>query len=252
MSEIETDNAKIWESRERINVFISYKDNPEYNDKVADFLAGLEKFGVCGFLASRDIKPTQKWEKMIRARLQTTDVLIALMTDDFHKSEWTGHEIGAAIGAKARIIPIKLGKVNPDGIIRDIQAYITDWDNLNKDIYVKDRKTGISTGIIHMIYKEIKNDSKIIESIIGACMKCRSYYTGNELCHLLPYVKNISDKQVKKLIIVYWGNHNEYDMNQLKGSSFEDELYKHLQALKNNYADDVLNPPDYCSVCYKR
>jgi hypothetical protein len=58
----------------------------------------LRQYGIHGFLAHSDIHPTQQWRDQIRWALRTCDALLALMTPDFHSSDWTDQEIGFVLG----------------------------------------------------------------------------------------------------------------------------------------------------------
>ena len=54
------------------------------------------------------------------------DGFAALMTKNFHDSNWTDQEIGFALGRGVMVIAVNLGR-NPYGFIGDMQALKTSW-----------------------------------------------------------------------------------------------------------------------------
>ena len=53
--------------------------------------------------------------------MQSMDALLALLTPDFHDSNWTDQEVGFARGAQVPVIPVKLGQY-PYGFVGRYQA----------------------------------------------------------------------------------------------------------------------------------
>jgi len=88
---------------------------------VAEVKNGLSSKGIDAFVAHEDIEPTSEWLAQIQLALDTCDALVAFLTDDFHQSKWTDHEIGYSVARRILIIPIKLG-VDPYGFISRYQA----------------------------------------------------------------------------------------------------------------------------------
>jgi hypothetical protein len=91
----------------------------------------LDRYGVSCFVAHKDIQPTKEWVQEIESALFSMDFLGALLTDDFHNSDWTDQEIGVALGRQVPIIPVKLGK-DPYGFIGKYQALSGSWDDIPK------------------------------------------------------------------------------------------------------------------------
>jgi hypothetical protein len=57
------------------------------------------------------------WQQEIEKGLETMEVMLAFITDDFHDSVWTNQEVGYALGKGVPIIPVKFGRNDPDGFI---------------------------------------------------------------------------------------------------------------------------------------
>jgi hypothetical protein len=81
----------------------------------------LARRGVSAFVAHDDIEPTAEWQAEIERALRTCQALVALLTKEFHPSNWTDQEVGVAIGRGVLILPVALG-VNPYGFIGKYQA----------------------------------------------------------------------------------------------------------------------------------
>ena len=63
----------------------------------------------------------KEWETEIESALFSMDVLVALLTDGFHDSNWTDQEVGVAIGRKIPVVPVRLGK-GPLWIYRQVPS----------------------------------------------------------------------------------------------------------------------------------
>jgi hypothetical protein len=82
----------------------------------------LLKFGISGFVAHNDIKPTLEWQNQIETALATCDALVALLHEKFHESQWTDQEIGFVMGRGMPAFAVRLGET-PYGFIGRFQAF---------------------------------------------------------------------------------------------------------------------------------
>lgn len=154
----------------------------------------LSSFGVSCFVAHQDIQPTLAWQGEIESALHTMDAFIALLTNDFHQSDWTDQETGFAFARGVPIVAVRLGR-DPYGFISRFQALNATWDTA-------------PVGIAKLLIK----NSGMFDAYIGALRKCPSWASGNILAELLPAIDNISESQVDQLVSAY----NETD--ELHGS----------------------------------
>ncbi|GBE29588.1 MAG TPA: toll/interleukin-1 receptor domain-containing protein [Bacteroidetes bacterium] len=161
----DADILRIWEHPDRLRVFLSHR---AAHKKLAHILKEKTRDrGISAFVAHDDIKADAPWELEIKRALRTMDVLVALMTPDFHNdSDWTDQEIGFAIGRQVPVIPINLG-LNPYGFIGSIQSppfkWINDFDsarNIHQRMFEHED-----------INLKAKARRKLIDSLISA-----SYY----------------------------------------------------------------------------
>ena len=102
------------------DVFLSYSTK----DKViaGNAQRALARYGLDGFLAHESIQVSSEWQKRILQELNQCKMLIAVVTDEFSKSDWTGHEIGMAMQRKIVIAPIMIDKFMPKGFLAGFQA----------------------------------------------------------------------------------------------------------------------------------
>jgi hypothetical protein len=82
----------------------------------------LDRHGISGFVAHKDIEPTKLWQNEIETALASCDALVALMHPGFHQSKWTDQELGYAMGRKVPVFAVRLGE-DPYGFIGKFQAF---------------------------------------------------------------------------------------------------------------------------------
>ncbi|MDO8745256.1 MAG: toll/interleukin-1 receptor domain-containing protein [Candidatus Brocadiaceae bacterium] len=82
----------------------------------------LNFYNISCFVAHADIKPTKAWQDEIEEALRTMEAMAALLTPDFHESNWTDQEVGFAMGRDILVIPLR-SEQNPYGFIGKYQGY---------------------------------------------------------------------------------------------------------------------------------
>jgi len=82
----------------------------------------LFEYGISCFVAHNDIEPTMEWLAEIETALATCNAAIALLTPNFHESNWTDQELGIAMGRGLPVFAVHLGQV-PYGFIGRFQAF---------------------------------------------------------------------------------------------------------------------------------
>lgn len=132
---------------EPLKVFISYsKKDKEYADRLLDWLKPLERRGEIATWHDRDLKAGEEWDPMIREHLQTADIILFLVSNDFIKTDYIWDiEITSAIEkhnrGEAAVIPIILrpcaweGDMTPFSkllALPDKEKTITTWGNEDK------------------------------------------------------------------------------------------------------------------------
>lgn len=156
------ENVGLWKDK-ALRLFISHRDN---HKAVAYELAeALEPYGVSAFVAHDAIKPMKEWQKEILNGLITMEVMLVLLTDDFHESNWTNQEVGFALGKGIPIICVKVGTVDPKGFVSPHQALKASYDDIYK-----------AAPLIHKtLINEIGQEGRLKEILIGAFISSCSY-----------------------------------------------------------------------------
>ena len=113
------DTLAIWKPR-HLRLFITHRD--EYKRQANKLATALEDYGVSAFVAHDTIGAMEDWKKEILKGLETMEVMLAFLTDDFDQSTFCNQEIGYALGRRVPIIPLKLQKAAPPGFISSDQA----------------------------------------------------------------------------------------------------------------------------------
>ncbi|MCA0455197.1 MAG: toll/interleukin-1 receptor domain-containing protein [Chloroflexi bacterium] len=113
------------ENARHIKVFISYR-NIEHSKAEGDFLATQlrDVFGYEVFIDTQELKNKGgvKWQELIYDNIHTSDVLIVLLEQETHLSEWVQREVDVARGAHVSILPIVIIEENEIAkVLRDVQ-----------------------------------------------------------------------------------------------------------------------------------
>ena len=180
-------NERATDGPEKVRVFLSYVSSVK--EQAAKFKEDLELYGISAFLAHNDIVPTAQWQEEIKKELARMDALVALLTDDFHTSEYTDQEIGFALARGVRVYPVRLGK-DPYGFISGIQAITSGWD-------------GAPLETFKLL---LARDPRMVDGYIQMVRSCGNYYQANELAKLLPEIQSLSPDQVGLLMDAFNGN----------------------------------------------
>jgi hypothetical protein len=88
---------------------------------VAKLKSELQVRGISSFVAHEDITPSLEWQNEIELALRSMHALAALLTPDFHPSNWTDQEVGFALGKGVLVVPVRLG-TDPYGFIGKVQG----------------------------------------------------------------------------------------------------------------------------------
>ena len=175
-------SRRIWED-DCFRVFLSHKS--EVKKETAELKDGLRSYGVSSFVAHNDIRPTKAWQDEIENALASMDGFVALMTEDFHDSDWTDQEVGFAFARGVPIVAVRLGK-DPYGFIGKFQALSSNWLSAAEDI----------------VRVLIKND-RMFSAYIKSLRKCPSWDRGNVLGKALVGIETLSAQQVEDLVAAY-------------------------------------------------
>jgi hypothetical protein len=181
----EPEANRLWPSGS-LRLFISHKSDAK---KLANEIkAALEMFGVSSFVAHEDIEPTREWQDEIENALASMNVLVALLTPDFHQSNWTDQEIGVAIGRKVPVLSVGLGSA-PYGFIGKYQALA----GMNKT------GSDIAKELIELLLGAPALKDIMLESLVTAFEHSASFRQSNLLIELLPRLGKPSPALIRRI-----------------------------------------------------
>lgn len=189
---------RLWKSA-CVRAFLSHK--AKHKLKAVELKDELERYGISCFVAHNDIEPTKEWIQEIENALFSMDVLIALMSEDFHDSYWTDQEIGVAVGRHISIIPVKIGK-DPYGFIGKYQALSGVWTDIQK----------MAKDIFGIIVKQPATKEKTKRAAINAFKNSSSYGDSKLLVtNVLPHFKKLEESYIEEIITAFNENGQIYD-----------------------------------------
>ena len=147
--------TRIWGTG-HVRVFLSHK--AKHKVQTSQLKAWLGICGLACFVAHEDIEPTEEWQREIEYALQSMDALVALITEDFHQSNWTDQELGIALGRGVPVIAVCLGK-DPYGLIGKNQGLRgCNWKDLG----------GMAAKIYALLHKNLADQSRLFEAALAA------------------------------------------------------------------------------------
>lgn len=172
---------------EPIRIFVSYSSSDRWlAAKLSNEMRGLL---VDVFLAHDDIEGGTPWRERLRAELEGCDMLIALITPNFHKSEYTEQEVGAAWILKKPVLSVCTSGEVPHGFISEIQKEKYDTEEY---------KTASRILKFALSYKYDKESP--IDELIEILHVSSSFAISNCLVDLLTRMKPFTTEQIKNII----------------------------------------------------
>jgi len=197
-AQILPENTDLWKEN-HLRLFLSHRDKHKL---AAHTLAkALEPFGVSAFVAHDAIKPMREWEKEILKGLMTMEVMLILLTNDFHESEWTNQEVGFAMAKNIPIICVKVENIDPKGFIGSKQALKASYEN------IRDAAPEVHRSLINEIGQEGRLKGVLIELFISAP---NFNETMERLERLTKAAARLTDKEFNYIVEGYAKNDQLY------------------------------------------
>lgn len=125
------------------------------------------------------------------------NALVALLSPDFHDSNWTDQEVGVAIGRGVPLIAVRLG-LDPYGLMGKGQGLggcgWADTDN-------------IAINVFHLLQKRLPDKSRLFECALASYAESESFADSAwRVQHLLSGFRDLSSTQVERLLAAYQAN----------------------------------------------
>jgi hypothetical protein len=184
----------LWKDK-ALRLFLSHRDSHKaVARKLAD---ALEPFGVSAFVAHDTIKPMKEWQKEILNGLITMEVMLVLLTDDFHESVWTNQEVGFALSKGIPIICVKVENIDPEGFISSQQALKVSYDNISS----------AAPQVYRILIEDIGQEGRLKEILIEAFVSSSSYVEAMEsLTRLTETTDRLTDVEFDRIAKGYAQN----------------------------------------------
>ena len=186
--------SRIW-SDGHVRVFLSHKAN--IKARTSKLKQAMTRCGVSCFVAHEDIKPNEEWQKEIERALFSMDALVALLTEDYHDSDWTDQESGVAIGRGVPVIAIRLGR-DPYGLMGKGQGVGgCDWADTDS----------MAAKIFEVLYRRLPDKSRLFKAALSAYASSESFADSAwKVTHLLAMCDTLTESQVEQVVDAYRNN----------------------------------------------
>ena len=178
-----------------VKLFISHRDT--HKGKANELARALEPYGLSSFVAHDTIEPMTQWQAEIRKGLETMDIMLAFVTDDFHESPWTNQEIGFALGRDIPVLALKLQQTDPGGFLGHEQALRGSLD-----------APAESARDVCRLVDGAMGQSRLI----GAFVASQSWpEAGERFRRMEKVIERLSDDDVAQIIEGFAANHELYE-----------------------------------------
>jgi hypothetical protein len=179
-----------------LRLFISHRD--AHKAAARELADALSAFGISAFVAHDTIEPMKTWQQEIEKGLETMEIMLAFVTDDFHDSVWTNQEIGYALGRGVPIIPVKFERKDPDGFIGRTQA-------LKR--YRLDNVGEAAPAIYKVLVENLGQKRRLQQALISAFTGSPNWDTARErFGRMDKAISNLSDDEVRQIETAYSSN----------------------------------------------
>lgn len=177
-----------------ISPFISHAD--EDRELAGKLKTALSSYMLDGFVAHDDLSGGEDWRKALIDEIGKCDIFLILLTQHYHKANFTDHEAGIAICLDKPILPISLDGTVPYGLIDRYQSLKG----------VKGLTKSVIQNIASRIYDLVSKDDAV-NRLISLFPKVWTFDQANRLADLLyEYRDELSKEQVNKIIDAFFSN----------------------------------------------
>jgi hypothetical protein len=192
--QINPNTLSFWKA-DHVRLFISHRDTHKAEAKI--LANSLEDYGISSFVAHDTIEPMSTWQNEIIKGLETMEIMLVYLTDDFHESVWTNQEVGFALGRNIPVISLKLGVTDPSGFIGERQALkykSHDTHQTALDIY-------------NLIAEKLGNKHRLQTALINAfCISPDFTETKKRFDRMSRVVNSLNDDEVDVIIKAFHRN----------------------------------------------
>lgn len=198
MAVSDADVRRLWRD-DYFRLFLSHLSQQKV--QVSDLKTALLEMGISAFVAHEDIEPSLEWQNEISLAMRSMHALAALITADFHASNWTDQEVGWALGRGVPVIAVRLG-ADPYGFIGKIQALpgtLTD-------------PASLAGNITQALLRSTQAHGHMRRALVEAFENANTYAVAERIRDLVVTVADFSEEEKERLRNACTSN------NQVSGS----------------------------------
>jgi hypothetical protein len=201
-NQIAPESVAFWTPGE-IRLFLSHRDSHKRDARrLGD---ELKAFGISAFVAHDTIQPMSEWRNEILKALETMEVMLAFITDDFSDSNWTQQEIGFAIGRGVPVISLQLESRAPTGFLETTQAIKATADQHEQAAY----------SIYEVLAEKLGSSKRLQNGLLTAFCSSSSYVEARDrFDRLSEAVTKLSVSELETILKAFAAN------DQLRGSGY--------------------------------
>lgn len=184
-----------------IEVFISHAEADKVIAReIGNALEQVE--GITVFVAHDDLDTGGNWKLDLVRKIEQCDAFIVLITENFHKAEWTEQEVGTAQAFKKQMYPIRFDDTKIYGFAGEFQA---------KKIHFSINEDEIKI-LADLIFSLSEQGQRITNTNIEALGSAGNYYDANDRAVILfNATSKFTDEQLNKLAYYFVNNNQVYD-----------------------------------------
>lgn len=178
-SEIEV--RRIW-PQGHFRLFLSHVSL--HKTQVSELKDALADYGIAGFVAHEDIQPSLEWQREIELALRSMHALAALVTPDFHASNWTDQEVGWAFGRGVLVVPVRLG-ADPYGFAGKVQG---------ANGRLEHSKT-LASSIVGILLKNPQTHREMRRALVTALSRAKMFEWAISLSKILVEIEDFTEEE---------------------------------------------------------
>lgn len=218
---VDPESVGIWKHG-LARIFISHRD--KHKAKVKDLADALETYGMACFVAHETIPADEEWQKTILKGLETMEVMIAVITDDFSDSVYCMQEVGFALGRSVPVISLKVGASDPVGFTSHKQAQRGSLDAPLK----------AAKNLFQLIGDRLRRLDRLTDVLVASFCDAQDWHDARDrFDRLKSHVKSLNSSQVDQIVAAYAAN------DQLHNAIYLDNQANRLVKYMNSATDGI-------------
>ncbi len=165
-----------WEGEDTVRLFISHTHpNAAF---AADMKKYLGRYLIESFVAHSDIKPSERWMRVIESALLTCHAAVAVLSPDFRASQWCDQEVGFLLARSVLVVPL-IRPDDPHGFLSEVQG-----------VKLNEHATPMTAArsVFRVLAERPETRDRMVPSVVRRFSASRSYDNTREAFTLLARI----------------------------------------------------------------